>query len=633
MRSLIVLMILVVLCSTPIPSAALAPCAPLPGTPIDAMETIGGWYMKLGPDDSPDPPTVSLSVVPGHNGSALQITYNLKAVKGNWVQIRRDFTNPQLLDLSGGDHLRFYHRGTAANTIEVGLVHNSPNPNYFASAWNEATYVPWWTYATWDLDDFRNSSDAPFPNLSEVSGIFISVANTAEGVGGQGSFIIDELQLVDAAGRDVPDGYEDIFSDDLVDASELFNARQKAAGFIANQQKPGGLLKSWQEETVDFSWLYDQALGLFVLSRTDSAKADLLVDKLHTLQNPDGSWFFGYHYLTDESIKAFENGVLIDKKDIGPVAWLVLALMDYRARSSDAQRQALALADAQEAAAWIATYQEQSGRISTITEWNLDAWFAFQATGYMNQANPLRDHLLNAVWDSDMGRFKSSAERNQIFLDNQTWGAAFLRAVGREEDARRALSYAQAMLATTSSDGTICGLDGGGPFGVWNEGVFQYIVEGGENRQFYLQEMLDQQATDGGMPNSRDSFNGYIIWLSPWHGIAPTAWLYFTDGGGQPRLPIVSGDLATPARSRFRTSTPRLTWNPVNWAQNYEVQLDSDTQFNPPFAYTDTISVPMWEATTTPLARGTYYWRVRALDDNNQPGQWSPAQRIEVDVP
>jgi len=65
------------------------------------------------------------------------------------------------------------------------------------------------------------------------------------------------------------------------------------------------------------------------------------------------------------------------------------------------------------------------------------------STGFNEQANRVSGFLLDTVCDSQMGRFKSGAASYHIFLDNQTWGAAFLRAVGYTAAARRALSYAQ----------------------------------------------------------------------------------------------------------------------------------------------------------------------------------------------
>lgn len=488
------------------------PCGTLDGIAIDPMEAVGDWHVMMGNSAI----SATLTTVTGYNGQAVQLSYNLGATPGAWVQLRRDFNPP--LNLSAGDHLRFFHRGTTTNTLEIGLV-STADQNYFGSSWNEAAHVPWWTYATWDFQDFRKDGQ-PFPDFSQVKAIFISVVKTANSVGGLGSFTVDELQYLNIASRSVPSDFELVTADPTV--------TQRAAAWVGAQQQPGGLLKSWQEESADYAWLYDQALGLIVLSETDLTRAHQLAAKLHDLQNTDdGSWYVGYDYST--------NAPITTTKPIGAIAWTVYALRRYYLMGGTPT----AYQDANEGAGWLASLQRPDGSLPALpgeatapTEPNLDAWWAFRATGHHTQAQSLQDFLLQQVWDNNMGRFKSGPNEYQIFLDNQTWGAAFLRAVCRQADARRALSYARWTLAAYSSDRSICGFDGAGPFSVWNEGTLQYIAQRGENSQYYWGQMVSQQAPDGGMPGSPDSFRGYIVWLTPWHGIAPTSWLYFAGTGG-----------------------------------------------------------------------------------------------------
>lgn len=340
---------------------------------------------------------------------------------------------------------------------------------------------------------------------------------------------MDELQYLNVASRTTPAVFEPVTAVSTVSA--------RAAQCIAGQQRSNGLLKSWQEEQADYAWLYDQALGMIVLSNSGQpARAAQLATALHGLQNPDGSWFEGYHYLSNAPISA--------KKPVGAIAWTVYALMRYALRSGATA----AFLDAVQGAAWLASLQRPDGSLpgeasdppnaSPPTEANLDAWWAFQSAGYDTQAASLRQFLLTQVWDGAMGRFQSSGslyparDRYGIFLDNQTWGAALLQALGEDVKARQALSYARWTLATNSSDASVCGYDGAGPFSVWNEGTLQYVTERGENSQFYWNQVVSQQAADGCMPGSPDDFSGYIVWLTRWHGIAPTAWLYFAATGG-----------------------------------------------------------------------------------------------------
>jgi hypothetical protein len=440
--------------------------------------------------------------------------------------MRRDFDPP--LDLSAGDHLRFFYQGATRNTLEVGLV-SLAGENYFGRSWPNVTYVPWWTYATWDLRDFRQAGVQPFPDFGQVRAIFISVAKKDDGAGGVGSLRVDDLQYLELASRSVPAVFEPL--------SAAPSVTQQAAQCIASQQRSSGLLKSWQEEQADFAWLYDQALGLIVLAESgQQTRAADLAAALHDLQNSDGSWYEGYHYLSSAAISS--------KKPVGAIAWTVYALVRYALKSGAT----VAYQDAVQGAAWLANRQRADGSLpgeagdppdaSPPTEANLDAWWAFQAAGYTDQAGSLQQFLLTQVWDSALGRFQSSGNmyppgsRYGIFLDNQTWGAAFLKALGEETKARQALSYARWNLVTNSSDGSVCGFDGAGPFSVWNEGTLQYVAARGENSQHYWNQMVGQQAADGCMPGSPDDFSGYIVWLTRWHGVAPTTWLYFAGTGG-----------------------------------------------------------------------------------------------------
>jgi hypothetical protein len=83
----------------------------------------------------------------------------------------------------------------------------------------------------------------------------------------------------------------------------------------------------------------------------------------------------------------------------------------------------------------------------------------------------------------------------------------------------------------------MCGFGGSGPFSIWNEGTLQYVVAHGENSQYYVDQIIAQQATDGGVPGSPDDFAAYKEWLTTMHGIAPTSWLYFAGTGGPFPMP------------------------------------------------------------------------------------------------
>jgi hypothetical protein len=522
------------------------PCGVLDGALIDDMDEIDGWQASHSPGASVSLP----SLVPGHTGQAIQIDYDLGSTTGAYVQLRHDFISP--INLSGGDHLRFWYRGTTTNTLEVGLVSKVDDGylNYFSTPWPNVTHVGWWTYGTWDLQDFRKGDTEPLPNLSQISAIFISVVKSKGDVGGIGSFAVDDIEYVEVATRTVPSDFEPVLIPPAVS--------QAAAACIAGLQRSGGLLQSWQEDYPahadrDFAWLYDQALGLLVLADADPARAGHLAAALDGLQNADGSWYNGYHFLTGGPVDT-------TSRPVGANAWAVYALLRYAQVSGDPVARQAGL----RGAAWLAEQQRPDGSLpgeviaspdpTAPTETVLDAWWAFQAAGYAAQADRAHAFLVSQAWEPAMGRFLSSGssypprEKYGIYLDNQTWGAAFLHALGRDDDARRALSFARWTLATLSSDGAVCGLDGSGPFSVWNEGTLQYVAAGGENSTTYAAQVIAQQAPDGCLPGSPEPYTvrAYRVWLTPMHGVVPTAWLYLAGTGGPFRdthrawLPLVA---------------------------------------------------------------------------------------------
>jgi hypothetical protein len=548
------------------------------------------------------------------------------------VQIKLNF--PGGRDLSAFDHWRFLYHGVPdpTNTIEIGMVAATNgvdgSPNYFGNSWSESTHVDWWNYATWDFKDFQQRVKGihPFPDLTKVQAIYISVKNPINrSTNDIGSLIIDELQVVNIASRTPQTSFDPI-------PTMPADVPQRAAAWIGNQQNAQtGLVKSWFEETYDYAWLYDQALALIVLTNTDLAKARLLASRLNKLQNSDGSWYVGYHANNSAPIAA--------QKDIGPAAWVVYALNYYAFRETDETSSKNASEDARQGAIWLMRQQRSDGSIGGSsgepgTEWNLDTWWALQSSGFQVQADQLRDYLLNQVWDDQMGRFKSSTNNDQIFLDNQTWGAAFLHAIGRHTDARRALTYARANLVNVSSDGLICGFDGAGPFSVWNEGSFQYIDQGGKDSQYFWDQIIGQQAVggalDGSMPNSPDDLKAYIVWLSSWHGVAPTAWLYFA---ANPELPFTSVPPApAPPITYFEITNPTLTWNPVPWAVEYQLVVATTPTFAPA-SMVDTRTIPFEAYSTTlalPSKYSTYYWHIRAKNAQGKWGAWSKTQSFVV---
>ncbi len=80
-------------------------------------------------------------------------------------------------------------------------------------------------------------------------------------------------------------------------------------------------------------------------------------------------------------------------------------------------------------------------------------------------------------------------------------------------------------------------------------------------------------------------------------------------------------------------SSVEVTWNTSTddvGIDHYELQVDNETSFATPVS---TYDVTGLAHTVSNLTDGTYYFRVRAVDDYDLPGDWSETVDIQVDLP
>lgn len=459
------------------------------------------------------PVSGSVAQINGYADTALQLNYSLGTDNGNWAQVRCNFDPP--LDLSAFDHLRFDWRGdpAAGNSLEVGLINpTNSGEQIFARGYHHVTQRAWWGQLVVPFSFLEAWTEGTSFDPSKVSGFFVSVIkDNADDAGGGGSVAIDNLDAFNVAQRSVPSAFEL--------AAPNQKAATAAAAWLARQQQDTGLLKSWQEDAQCLAYTYDQALALIVFAKQGMwSEADQLVDALGTIQNADGSWFQTHDCST--------GAPTTSNKWEGDIAWAIHALSRYHALGGT-RPQAKTIRE--RAADWLVTRINPADGCLKIdhTEATIDTWWALHTAGYQQQAEGLKNCLLTSYWDADMGRFKGGRNWWQPYLDNQTWGAAFFKAIGKDEDARRALSYAWQVLRLPAQGGQLYGFDGqAGPWAVWNEGSAQYAAVGGAGATDVLQEVLAQQRADGAVPGSPDNFSGGGVWTARWHGVAPTAWLY-----------------------------------------------------------------------------------------------------------
>ncbi len=111
----------------------------------------------------------------------------------------------------------------------------------------------------------------------------------------------------------------------------------------------------------------------------------------------------------------------------------------------------------------------------------------------------------------------------------------------------------------------------------------------------------------------------YIALASPDSSVFGSAALNFVS---TPPNPVVN---------RFSDSTPTLTWNAVTNAVSYELQIATTSAFSSVlYSINTTLD---FDEVGTPLANGTYYWRVRAQFGDGTFSGWSAVDTFSIDVP
>jgi hypothetical protein len=460
--------------------------------------------------------TGTVAPIAGYTDTALELNYDIGENVGAWAQIRCNFDPP--LDLSAYDHLRFDWRGdpAAGNSLEVGLINRVlGQERIFARGYHHVTHHAWWGQLVVPFSFLHPWTSGTQFDPAHVSAFFISVVvDKVDDLGGAGQLAIDNLNAYNVISRSVPSSF--------ATATGNATAATAAVNWLASQQHSTGLLKSWEEEANCTAHIYDQALALIAFAHEGMwAQADALVEGLIAAQNGDGSWAKSYQ-CDDADLPCVDC-----HHWEGDAAWAVYGLSRY-IRLGGTQTQARAAMEA--GARWLMTRLGADGCfVEDHTEGSIDIWWALQAAGpaFIDQAAALQGCLLTHYWDEAMGRFKGGKDWQQPYLDNQTWGGAFLEAIGQEKSALRALSYAWDVLRLPDQGGALFGLDGqAGSWSVWNEGGGQYVAVGGDGADDLLVELLAQQQEDGAMPGSPDDFAGGGVWTTRWHGVAPTAWLY-----------------------------------------------------------------------------------------------------------
>ena len=89
------------------------------------------------------------------------------------------------------------------------------------------------------------------------------------------------------------------------------------------------------------------------------------------------------------------------------------------------------------------------------------------------------------------------------------------------------------------------------------------------------------------------------------------------------------GLLAPGDKTAMCDDTPTFTWNAVDGATRYQLQIDDDRKFKSPNQDASTTGRNL---TAASLPDGKYYWRVRAVSTQGVPGDWSKTWQVTVDT-
>jgi hypothetical protein len=553
---------------------------------LDAMETVGGWSVCCSDRNRA---SASLRTDVGCSGQALALDYDFNGplpTGANWVVIWRTFGAP--LDLSGFTHLRLALRAANAaahHRLEVKLRDASGRMDWFIG--ESITDVAAWRTIYVDLRSLTctaNCANSPVLQLNAIASIEIGIdrclRDTASGQQecedasqNANTLWFDELAAVDlrpgAPHRLAPAAPE------LVTANAVIRAR--AAVVLRDKQIRADLAPAWYEESTPNYNTYAQAVRLLVLvreyqlTRDDSFRqaAQRTIAAMLRLQcgssTPPtaacapgsmnaGGWFTAYEWngtrmIPRDGCGGAESAVSdVDRCFwIGNTGWMLMAL--DRARTTLPGDRTAITSAIDNASAWLLRLR---GRLAdapdVITyglEGNISAYFGLIAAR-RPEARAFGEAIVQRGWDAIEGRMKIGVLPSDFGIAMDTagsWGVHLLRSLGREADARLSQSFIASMYRVTSFSGAYEGYaDVNGP---WTLTV-EFGAQGADASIPGAQHVMDQihalQAADGSFPQSVDDFSGWGAWVTSWHGLAPTAWVYFVHAGSPLQTAYFSDD-------------------------------------------------------------------------------------------
>jgi len=554
---------------------------------LDDLESVPGTNVFRPGPSIPNP---ALSTVSGCHGNALAVAYDLRNREPDgqsWVVVQRFFASPK--DLTGFTHLRLALRGSNINSHDsVDVKLRDTSDHLYTVSLRSLTDLPAWRPLYIDL---RELGGAGGLDLTRVSGFEVGVVRCSgcevfdnPGASSRteehtGIVYIDELGAVDlkagAANRLVQTTFETTTPNAAVRAM----AANALLAQIVSTGPGAHLIPAWFPEPNHNFNTYAQAEALLVFvyeyERTGSPlfrdAARNLATKLLALQIPRGriqagAWYSAY---TIEGAKLrgpnralpLEQSKPCDGNEAmtgapavatnidtcewaGNVGWALIALARLQRSGFYDDPYALRLA-LERGAQWLIDQPRQRGMSSypnLVTlgiEGNVSSYFGLLATGKTMEAALLGQAIFDFGWDSVQRRLKTGAGAADVVtaLDvGGSWGATFLRSIGRVQEALWSMGHAASILRSASFDGSVYGYgDIGGPYTVTVEFTAQAAAAGISGADFSLKQLYALQIPSGpyagAFPGGTDHWFGGQLepWVTTMAGVSPTAWVYFAS--------------------------------------------------------------------------------------------------------
>ncbi|MEM7111798.1 MAG: hypothetical protein AAF614_05150 [Chloroflexota bacterium] len=540
-------------------------------------------------------PNPQIFIVPnGCRGKGFAIEYDVTNITPpnapnagqSWVVIQRPMSTP---DLTPYTHLRLALRGDTLDShqaVEVKL--KDGNGQLAAISLKSLADLPVWRPI---YIDFRELSDYATLDLSNITHFEIGIVRCDENCevpdvpspttppnNHQGVLWLDELAIVDLK-PGAPNRLNQTTFEHVTPNRDVQEDAAKALYQAIVTDGPGtGLVPAWfPEANANFnSYVQAEALLVFIyeyertLNPAYRNAANALAETLMSLQVEEGkphagAWFSAYWRegdtlrppnRPDNSQQCDGTETAIPHIDgcmwVGNVGWVLIALGKLQDSGIYPYPEALQTSIAL-GTDWIE--QKQIGRetkypnlISRGMEGNISAYFGLLAAGGdLAKISQLGDGIFVAGWDEVQQRMKPGVDSYATSIDTSgSWGAIFLRTLGKEAEALSSQGYAATVMRTTSFDGTVLGYgDIAGPYTVTVEFGAQAAAAGILDASFVMKHLRPLQLPDdlhmGAFPGATDHWYGGQLepWSTTMSGVSPTAWVYFAENG-DPLLDILA---------------------------------------------------------------------------------------------